>query len=197
MQVQESAARDGDTRMDIDGAGDESGDERQAVVLESDSETYLVAPGLDPSEGYVLYVLLPAPSTDVKGPSINEQLVDDKNIPTTAPAPKTPRVESSAGSRATPTPTSAIETDVSKDDKQTPVPDPQAEPHLSSPPPPLPYSSVPPPPAKTLPRGNHTKMLRSNLKDENFKFEQDSVIMCARGEATGVRVKVVRWRWHI
>ena len=172
---------------------DESEDERQAVVLESDGETYLIAPGPDPSEGYVLSVLLPTLPTDGKGSGVVEEPLDDKNTPTTAP---TPKVESRTGESPTSAPTPAIEIDAPKDDQQTPVPDPQVEPQHSSPPPPQP-SSVPPPPEKTVPQSSHTKILRSNLRDEDFKFEQDVIVVCARGEESGVSVKVVRWRWYL
>lgn len=193
MHTQESSAKEGNARMHVDEVRDESGDERQAVVLESDGDTYLIAPGLDPSEGYVLYVLLPTPPTDGKGSCIDEQLVDDKNTPTTAPTP--PRVESSIGLHPTPTPMPAIEIDAPNGDERISVPDPQVEPQISSHPPQP--SSGPPPPAKTVPQSSHTKMLRNNLRDEDFSFRQDSVVICTRGEETEVRVKVVRWRWHI
>jgi hypothetical protein len=84
--------------MDVDGTGDEGGDERHAVVLESDRETYLIAPGLGPSEGYVLSVLLSTP-TDGKWSGIAEAPVGD-NIQTTAP-----QVEPSAGENSITIPT--------------------------------------------------------------------------------------------
>ncbi|OAX36385.1 hypothetical protein K503DRAFT_311090 [Rhizopogon vinicolor AM-OR11-026] len=51
VHTQESSVNEGDASMDVDGAGDESGDERLAIVLDGDSETYLIAPGPGPSKG--------------------------------------------------------------------------------------------------------------------------------------------------
>lgn len=178
--------------MDVNGTMDESGDERQAVILESDGETYLITPGPNPSEGYVLSVFLPTLPTDGKGSGVVEEFLDDKDTPATAP---TPKVGSRTEESLTSAPTPAMEIDAPKDDRPTPVPDPQVEPQHSSPPPQP--SSIPPPPEKTVPQISHTKILRSNLRDEDFKFEQDVIVVCARGEESGVSVKVVRWRWYL
>ncbi|KAG1812903.1 uncharacterized protein BJ212DRAFT_438758 [Suillus subaureus] len=84
-KVAHAQAGAGDVRMDTDGVGEETGDERHAVVLESDSETYLVAPGPSPSEGFVLSVLLSTPFTDEKIMDVVEEPANDKNTVTTAP----------------------------------------------------------------------------------------------------------------
>jgi hypothetical protein len=166
--------------MDIDGAEEEIGDEGHAVVLESDGETYLVAPGPSPSEGFVLSVLLSTPSTDRKTMDIVEEPASDKNTVTTASAPKTtPPPTSSADENLTTT------SDAPKDDQKTPVLD------L---PPPQPISSSPPS-NKTVPQNSHAKVVRSNLQDTDFKFEQDGVVVCGQGE--DMRVRVVRWRWYL
>ncbi|OJA16958.1 hypothetical protein AZE42_09453 [Rhizopogon vesiculosus] len=119
----------------VDEVGDESGDERLAVVLESDSETYLIAQGLARAK----------------------ELVDAKITPTTAPMHPAPRVKSSAGEDTTPTPTlsPANEIDAQKDDQQTPVLDPQVEPQLSLTP--SQPSSVPLPPENSVPQSSHAK----------------------------------------
>ncbi|KAG1737193.1 hypothetical protein EDB19DRAFT_996919 [Suillus lakei] len=175
------SAEGGDVRMDIDDAGaeEETGDERHSVVLESDGETYLVAPGTSPSEGFVLSVLLSTPSPGGKEMEVVEEPADDKDTVTTAPVPKTPPPTSSAGEDPTST------SDAPKDDQKTPVPDP---------PPPQPISA-PPPSDKTVPQSSHTKIVRSNLQDTDFKFEQDGVVVCGQGD--DMRVRVVRWRWYL
>jgi len=186
VHSQDPSAGEGSVRMDVD---DESGDERHAVVLESDSETYLIAPGPGLSEGYVLSVFLPTP-TDGKGSGIGEAPVYGENIPTSVS-----QVEPSAGENSIPIPTPGIEVNAPKDDQQTPVSDPQVKLQLSSPP--SQSSSVPPSPEKPVPQSSHTKIMRSNLRDKDFNFEQDCVVVCARGEETGVMVKVMRWRWYL
>ncbi|KAG2042745.1 hypothetical protein BDR03DRAFT_944148 [Suillus americanus] len=164
----------GDVRMDTDGAGEETGDERHAVVLESDGETYLVAPGPSSSEGFVLSILLSTTSTDRKMMDVVEEPVDDKNTVTTVPT--TPP---STGENPTST------SDAPKDDQTSPVPDP---------PPPQPISASSPS-NKTVPQSSHTKVVRGNLQDTDFKFEEDGVVVGGQGE--DVRVRVVRWRWYL
>jgi hypothetical protein len=180
VHAQDPPAGAGDVRMDIDGAGEETGDEGHAVVLESDGETYLVAPGPSPSEGFVLSVLLSTIPTDQKTMDVAEEPANDENTVTTASAPKvTPPPTSSAGENPTTT------SDASKDDQKMPVPDP---------PPPKPISSSPPS-NKIVPQSSHTKVIRSNLQNTDFKFEQDGVVVCGQGE--DMRVRVVRWRWYL
>ncbi|KAG2345786.1 hypothetical protein BDR05DRAFT_88384 [Suillus weaverae] len=175
VPAQDSPAGAGDVRMNIGDAGEETGDEGHAVVLESDGETYLVTPGPSPSEGFVLSVLLSTPSTDGKTMDVVEEPADDKNT-VTAPAPPP---ASSAGENST------TITDAPMDDQKTPVADM-----------PLPQPIPPSPPSdKTVPQSSHTKVVRSNLQDTDFKFEQDGVVVCGQGE--DMRVRVVRWRWYL
>ncbi|KAG1795085.1 uncharacterized protein HD556DRAFT_1365957 [Suillus plorans] len=180
LHAQDPHAGAGDVRMDIDGVGEETGDEGRAVVLESDSETYLVAPGPSPSEGFVLSILLATP-TNGKIMDAVEEPANDKNTVTTASAPKITPPASSASENPTTT------SDVPKDDQKTPVPVPD---------PPLPQPiSTSPPSEKTVPQSSRTKVVRSNLQDTDFKFEQDCVVVCGQGE--DMRVRVVRWRWYL
>ncbi|KAG2345789.1 hypothetical protein BDR05DRAFT_1057973 [Suillus weaverae] len=102
-----------DVRMNISDAGEETGDEGHAVVLESDGETYLVAPGPSPSEGFVLSVLVSTPSTAGKIMDVVEEPENDKNT-ITAPAPPP---ASSAGENSSTT------SDAPKDDQKMPVAD--------------------------------------------------------------------------
>jgi hypothetical protein len=134
--------------MDIDAAGEETRDKGHAVVLESDGETYLVAPGPSPSEGFVLSVLLSTPSTDKKMMDVVEEPASDKNTAATASAPKMTPPTSSTGENTTTT------SDAPKDGQKTPV---------SDLPPPQPISSSPPS-NKTVPQSSHTKVVRSNLQ---------------------------------
>ncbi|KAG2137590.1 uncharacterized protein EDB93DRAFT_1210740 [Suillus bovinus] len=181
--AQDPPAEAGDVRMDIDDAGEEAGNEGRAVVLESDKETYLVAPGPSPSEGFVLSILLSTPSTDGKIMDVVEEPANDKNTVTTASTPKITPSASSTGENTTTT------SDAPKDDQKTPVPDP-----VRDPPPPHPISALPPS-DKTVPQSSRTKVVRSNLQDTDFKFEQDYVVVCGQGE--DVRVRVMRWRWYL
>ncbi|KAG2363132.1 hypothetical protein BDR07DRAFT_1405022 [Suillus spraguei] len=179
VHAQDPPAGTGDVRMDIDGTGKETRDVGHAVVLESDNEMYLVAPAPSSSEGFVLSILLSTPSTDRKIMDVEEP-ANDKNTVITVPAPTmTPPPTSSAGENPTTT------SDASKDDQKTPVPDPP-------PPPPI---SVSLPSEKIIPQNSHTKVVRSNLQDTDFKFEQDGVVVCGQGE--DMRVRVVRWRWYL
>jgi hypothetical protein len=166
-----------DVRMGTDGAGEETVDQGHAVVLESDGETYLVAPEPNPSEGFVLSILLSTPPTNGKTMDVVEEPANDKNAVTIAPV--TPPPISSVGENPTST------SDTPKDDQKTPVPDPP-------PPQPIPAS---PPSEKTVPQHSHTKVVRSNLQDTDFKFEQDGIVVGGQGE--DMRVRVVRWRWYL
>lgn len=180
LHAQDPPAGVGDVRMDIDGVGEETGDEGRAVVLESDSETYLVAPGPSPSEGFVLSILLATP-TNGKIVDAVEEPANDKNTVPTASAPKITPPASSAGENPTTT------SDVPKDDQKTPVP-------VPDPPLPQPISTYPLS-KKTVPQSSRTQVVRSNLQDTDFKFEQDGVVVCGQGE--DMRVRVVRWRWYL
>jgi hypothetical protein len=163
--------------MDTDGAGEETVDQGHAVVLESDGETYLVAPEPNPSEGFVLSILLSTPPTNGKTMDVVEEPANDKNAVTITPVAPPPT--SSAGENPTST------SDTPNDDQKTPVPDPP-------PPPPIPAS---PPSEKTVPQNSHTKVVRSNLQDTDFKLEQDGIVVGGQGE--DMRVRVVRWRWYL
>ncbi|KIK38334.1 hypothetical protein CY34DRAFT_15118 [Suillus luteus UH-Slu-Lm8-n1] len=83
--------------MDIGGAGEETGDKGHAVVHESDSGTYLVAPGPSSSEGFVPSVHLSTPSTDMMMMDVVVEPASDKNTAATVTAPKMTPPTSSAG----------------------------------------------------------------------------------------------------
>jgi hypothetical protein len=86
-----------------------------------------------------------------------------------------------SGAGENPTTTS----DAPKDGQKTPVPDLPPSQAISS----------SPPSNKTVPQSSHTKVVRSNLQDTDFKFEHDGVVVCGQGE--DMRVRVVRWRWYL
>lgn len=200
---------DGDVEMD---SADDSG---RGVMLETSKETYLITQSM--REGKVRYTL------SVLGP--RERLVDTPTPNTSQLSLSTlliPPADATSETQVTPQsslPESSEERKTSTDDPPLlsgAMTDPPEsgmsqdsttkvkETDASSKPP-----SIPCPPASPKPTG---RILRPNLSDEDFIFEDDIIIIKGvqhhmddgkmnvdrdgNGEGDAVKMRVLRWRWY-